>query len=111
MKPIPLKISTQRIKGYPLITLISEIDQNISVNVEKDCSQNKEVLKSAKAQLSNNWRKYFYGELIDCIAKEKRGLPTSTDSYNSFQKIEQSFNNIMKSIPEFIDSAELKIYD
>lgn len=108
MKQIPLKISTKRIKDHSSITLISEIDRNVSVNVEERFSSDERVLKSVKAQLSNDWRKYFYGELIDSIAQERNSLLRQIDSFKGYKQIEQSFDNIIKSIPEFVDSAEIQ---
>ncbi len=108
MKQIPLKISTTRIKGSPLIALVSTIDRNVSVNIEKECSQNERVLKSAKAKLSANWREYLFGELICSIKEERRKLLSEMVLCGAFQQIDESFGRILKNFPEFIDAESIK---
>lgn len=110
MKQIPLKISNLGLRATS-ITLVSEIDRNMSVRVEERFFRNERILKSAKAQLSNDWREYFFGELIYLIKEERRKLLSEMDGYNIFQQINKSFEKIMNKIPEFIDGEELKNLD
>lgn len=111
MKTIPLKIETHGRKGHPSIALISTIDRNVSVNVEERFSRDERILKSAKAQLSANWREYFFGELIGSIQREERRLLNQMISYQAYQQIGESFKNIMASFPEFIDAESIKTLD